>query len=123
MIRSPLLLALMLVAEVAAAQTLTPGQQEEHDLIEAIQSKGFTGGQVAEMRDLGLLMFQSRFCGESHTPAAAVERLYELRSTYKMYGDDPAIYRAYGESFTVLLLKHADKNQRDALCSLFPPLK
>ncbi|CUX39313.1 exported hypothetical protein [Agrobacterium deltaense Zutra 3/1] len=120
--RRPCLVMLFLFLPVGtiAAQELTEGQREEAALLDVFQAKGFSGGEAAHMRDIGILMFMNRFCGEDHTSAAYVRRIFKNESDFKVYGDRADDYWTSADQYASLLVRYADSGRRQEICAMLP---
>ncbi|MGV2112835.1 hypothetical protein ACQZ46_16305 [Agrobacterium salinitolerans] len=120
--RCPCLVMLFLFLPVGTivAQELTEGQREEATLLDAFQAKGFSGGEAAHMRDIGILMFMNRFCGEGHTSAAYVRKIFKNENDFKVYGDRADDYWTSADRYASLLARYADSGRRQEICAMLP---
>lgn len=114
------MLFLFLPLGTIVAQELTEGQREEAALLDAFQAKGFSGGEAAHMRDVGILMFMNRFCGEDHTSAAYVREIFKSENNFKVYGNRADDYWTSADQYASLLVRYADSGRRQEICAMFP---
>ncbi|MCJ2877108.1 hypothetical protein [Agrobacterium pusense] len=114
------MLFVFLPVGTTVAQELTEGQREEAALLDVFQAKGFSGGEAAHMRDIGILMFMNRFCGEDHTSAAYVRRIFKNENDFKVYGNRSDDYWTSADQYASLLVKYADSGRRQEICAMLP---